>query len=226
MKIDIVTIFPQQIESFIQFGIFRIAKEKKVADIKVHDLRKWTTDNHKSVDDKPYGGGAGMVLKVEPIYKAVKSLKKKGSIVIATTAQGEPLKQSILKKLSATVDTHYIFLCGHYEGFDQRILDELVDIEISIGDFVLSGGELPSLVIIDGILRLLPKVLGNSESAVTESFSENLLEYPQYTRPEVFLGMKVPDILLRGNHSQIALWRNNKSREVTQKRRPDIVKSK
>lgn len=224
MKIDIITIFPNQIGPFLEHGIFRIAKEKGVLEITVHDLRSWTTDNHKSVDDKPYGGGAGMVLKIEPLYKAVNSLKKEGTLVIATTAQGEPLKQPLLRKLSDSVDAHYIFLCGHYEGFDQRVLDSIVDMEISIGDYVLSGGELPTLVIVDGILRLLPKVLGNSESAITESFTDNLLEYPQYTRPDEYQGMKVPDVLLRGNHSQIALWRNNKAIEITKKRRPDIVK--
>lgn len=224
MKIDVITIFPEQIESFAKFGIFRIAKEKGVLDFNVHDLRKWTTDKHKSVDDKPYGGGAGMVLKVEPIYNAIEELKTDKSIVIAATPQGTPLSQKYLRELSDNNDVHYIFICGHYEGFDQRILDNYIDIEISIGDYILSGGELASLVIIDGILRLLPNVLGNSQSPVSESFTENMLEYPQYTRPEDFKGLKVPEVLLRGNHSQIALWRDNKARENTLKKRPDIVK--
>ncbi|MBI2357121.1 tRNA (guanosine(37)-N1)-methyltransferase TrmD [Candidatus Dojkabacteria bacterium] len=225
MKIDIITIFPQQIEQFLKFGIFRIAQQKKVVEVEVHDLRKWTNDNHKSVDDKPYGGGAGMVMKIEPIYDAIMELKKENTKVIATTPHGTPLKQSTLRKLSDSSNEHYIFLCGHYEGFDQRILDTLVDINISIGDYILSGGELPTLVIIDGILRLLPGVLGNDQSAISESFTDNTLEYPQYTRPEDFRGMKVPEVLLRGNHSQIAVWRDNKSREITMKKRPDIVKS-
>ncbi|KKR05689.1 MAG: tRNA (guanine-N(1)-)-methyltransferase [candidate division WS6 bacterium GW2011_GWF2_39_15] len=225
MKIDIITIFPQQIEQYTEFGIFRIAKEKKAVDINVHDLRKWTDDNHKTIDDRPFGGGAGMVMKVEPVYKAINELKKKGSIVIATTPQGKPLKQKMLRDLSKEVDCHYIFLCGHYEGFDQRIIDNLVDIEISIGDYVLSGGELPVLTIIDGILRLLPNVLGNEQSSINESFTENTLEYPQYTRPEEFMGWKVPPVLLKGNHSQIALWRDQKAKEITLKKRPDIVKS-
>ncbi|HRI05893.1 MAG TPA: tRNA (guanosine(37)-N1)-methyltransferase TrmD [Candidatus Dojkabacteria bacterium] len=224
MKIDVITIFPEQIESFAKFGIFRIAKEKGVLDFNVHDLRKWTTDKHKSVDDKPYGGGAGMVLKVEPIYNAIEELKTDKSIVIAATPQGTPLSQKYLRELSDNNDAHYIFICGHYEGFDQRILDNYIDVEISIGDYILSGGELASLVIIDGILRLLPNVLGNSQSPVSESFTENMLEYPQYTRPEDFKGLKVPEVLLRGNHSQIALWRDNKARENTLKKRPDIVK--
>lgn len=224
MKIDVVTIFPEQIESFAKFGIFRIAKEKGILDLQVHDLRKWTEDKHRTVDDKPYGGGAGMVLKVEPLYNAIQELKKENSVVIATTPSGTPLSQKYLRKLSDNSDAHYIFICGHYEGFDQRVLDSLVDIEISIGDYVLSGGELASLVIIDGILRLLPNVLGNSLSPISESFTEDMLEYPQYTRPEEFKGMKVPEVLLRGNHSQIALWRDNKARENTLKKRPDIVK--
>ncbi len=224
MKIDIITIFPQQIEEFIKFGIFRIAKEKGAVDIQVHDLREWTKDKHRTVDDKPYGGGAGMVMKVEPLHNAITQLREEGTVVIATTPQGIPLKQKVLKKLSDTKTSHYIIICGHYEGFDQRILDSQVDLEISIGDYVLSGGELPALVIIDGILRLLPNVLGNPESSIQESFSENMLEYPQYTRPEEFLGMKVPEVLLKGNHSQIAIWRNNKAQSITKERRPDIVK--
>lgn len=224
MKIDIVTIFPEQIDTFLKYGIFRIAREKGLVDINTHNLRDWAKDKHKSVDDKPYGGGAGMVLKVEPLYNAVNELKTPNSIVIATTPSGTPLTQPFIKKLSDREIEHYIFICGHYEGFDQRVLDSVVDIEISIGDYVLSGGELPTLVIIDGLLRLTPNVLGNSNSAIEESFTQNLLEYPHYTRPEEFNGMKVPEVLLKGNHSQIALWRNNKALEKTKKLRPDIVK--
>lgn len=221
MKVDIITIFPDQISSFISEGVFRIAKEKGIVDIQVHNLRDWTDDVHKTVDDTPFGGGAGMVLKPEPIFKAVESLKKGNTKVIITTPRGEKLTQKLVKKLSSS-ESHYIILCGHYEGFDQRIHDELVDYEISIGDYVLSGGELPALVVVDSLIRLIPGVLGNDESLLEESFEDGL-EYPQYTRPADFKGLKVPDVLLSGHHENIKKWRKEKSVELTQKRRPDIA---
>lgn len=222
MKFDIVTIFPKQIETFVSEGVFRIAKEKGAVEIEVHDLRKWTKDAHKTVDDTPFGGGAGMVMKIEPIYEAIKELKKEGTKVIITTPRGEKLSQSMLKKLSTDYD-HYIIICGHYEGIDERVHENLADIEISIGDFVLSGGELPSLVLMDGIVRLLDGVLGNANSLSEESFEEGL-EYPQYTKPANFMGWEVPEVLLSGHHGKIEEWRKAKSLQETKKRRPDIVK--
>lgn len=222
MKIDIITIFPEQITSFIKEGIFRIAKEKGLVEINVHNLRDWTDDNHKTVDDHPFGGGAGMVIMPEPVFKAVESLKQKNTKVIITTPRGEKLTQNTVKKLSSS-KSHYIILCGHYEGFDQRIHDALADYEISIGDYVLSGGELPALILVDSMVRLIPGVLGNEESLIEESFEEGL-EYPQYTRPADYKGMKVPDVLLSGHHENIKKWRNEKSKALTQKVRPDIAK--
>lgn len=220
MKIDIITIFPNQINSFVNEGIFRIAKEKGALEINVHDLRKWTDDNHKTVDDKPFGGGAGMVMMVEPVFKAINELKKDNSKVIVTTPRGKRLNQKIVKDLSRQ-DSHYIILCGHYEGLDERIHEHLSDIEISIGDYVLSGGELASLVIVDSMIRLLPGVLGNEESLKEESFEDGL-EYPQYTRPFEFNGWKVPEILISGHHENIKKWRKEKSVEITSKRGNDI----
>lgn len=222
IKFDIVTIFPNQITSFISEGVFRIAKEKDLVEIKVHNLRNWTNDNHKTVDDTPFGGGAGMILKPEPIFKAVEELKTKNSIVVLTTPRGEKLTQPLLKKLSVE-SAHYIIVCGHYEGFDERIHEELANLEISIGDFVLSGGEIPALVIVDGIIRLIPGVLGNESSLLEESFEDGL-EYPQYTRPADFNGLKVPEILLSGHHENIKKWRSQKSLDITKNRRPDIAK--
>jgi len=208
MKFDIITIFPEIIEEYINKGIVSIAREKGLVEINVHNLRDWTEDNHKTVDDTPCGGGPGMVLKVEPIYRAIQDLKKENTIVAITTPKGEKLVQSKLKDFSTKSDLHMIILCGRYEGFDQRIHDNLVDYEFSIGDYVLSGGELASLVLVDGITRLLPGVLGNEESLNEESFNDGeTLDYPQYTRPIEFNGWKVPDVLLSGNHEEIKKWR-------------------
>jgi len=223
MKVDIVTIFPNQIAAFLREGVFRIAQEKRAIDIVVHDLRKWTNDKHKTVDDTPFGGGAGMVMKIEPVYRAIGELKKDGTIVIAMTPRGERLNQKTLLKMSSSI-THYIILCGHYEGMDERIHENLVDIDISIGDYILSGGELPALVLVDGMVRLIPGVLGNKNSSKEESFTENFLEYPQYTKPADFNGLKVPDILLSGDHKKIKDWRKEMSLKITEERRADLVK--
>ena len=210
MKFDILTIFPEIIEEYINKGIVSIAKEKGLVEINVHNLRNWTEDNHKTVDDTPCGGGPGMVLKVEPIYRAKQDLKKENTIVAITTPKGEKLVQSKLKDFSTKSDLHMIILCGRYEGFDQRIHDNLVDYEFSIGDYVLSGGELASLVLVDGITRLLPGVLGNEESLSDESFNDGeTFDYPQYTRPIEFNGWKVPEILLSGDHEKIRQWRES-----------------
>ncbi len=209
MKFDIITIFPEIVEEYINKGIVSIAREKGLVEINIHNLRDWTTDNHKTVDDTPCGGGPGMVLKVEPIYRAIQDLKKENTIVAITTPKGKKLVQSDLKEFSLKSDLHMIILCGRYEGFDQRIHDNLVDYEFSIGDYVLSGGELASLVLVDGVTRLLPGVLGNEESLSEESFNDGTtFDYPQYTRPIDFNGWKVPDVLISGNHQEIKKWRD------------------
>lgn len=210
MNIDIITIFPKQIQNFISEGIFRIASTKDT-QINVHDLRKWTTDKHKSVDDRPFGGGAGMVMKIEPIYKSLKEIKTKDSFTILTSPKGKKLTSSHSKNLAQK--DHLIIICGHYEGVDERVREHLVDEEISIGDYVLSGGELPALVIIDSVVRHIPGVLGNPNSLSEESFEEGIdVEYPQYTRPADFRGWKVPEVLVSGDHSKIKKWRKAKTK--------------
>ena len=214
MKFDIITIFPNIVEEYINTGIVNNALKKGLVEINVHDLRKWTNDKHKTVDDTPYGGGPGMIMKVEPIYKAIKELKKENTIVAITTPKGETLTQTKLEKLSAKKDLHMIILCGRYEGFDQRIHDNLVDYEFSIGNYVLSGGELPALVLIDGVARLIQGVLGNEQSLENESFTDGKLEYPQYTKPEVFNDWKVPKVLLSGNHKEIEKYRQKSQKMI------------
>lgn len=227
MRFDVITIFPEQIKDFIQHGIYRIATSSDKAQIHVHDLRDWTDDRHRTVDDRPYGGGAGMVLKVEPVYKALKDIRQDDGIVILPTPRGKKLDQPLVRDLFGMTEqsvNQMIFLCGHYEGFDERIHQHLVDMEISIGDYVLSGGELPALAILDSILRLIPGVLGNDESALDESFEDGQLEYPQYTRPEEFEGWKVPEVLLSGDHKKIREWKETRSAEETKLKRPDLIK--
>lgn len=214
MKFDIITIFPNIVTEYINTGIVNNALKKGLVEINVHDLRKWTTDNHKTVDDTPYGGGPGMIMKIEPIYKAIQELKKENTIVAITTPKGEKIVQNKLQEFSLKKDLHMIVLCGRYEGFDQRIHDNLVNYEFSIGEYVLSGGELPALVLVDGITRLLPGVLGNEESLKEESFNDGNLEYPQYTKPEEFNGWKVPEILLSGNHKEIENYRQRSKKSV------------
>lgn len=209
-KFDIITIFPEIIEEYINKGIVSIAKEKGVVEINVHNLRNWTTDSHKTVDDTPCGGGPGMIMKIEPIYAAIQELKREHTVVAITTPKGHKIEQKDFQNFSEKKDLHMIILCGRYEGFDQRIHDNLVDYEFSIGDYVLSGGELASLVLVDGITRLLPGVLGNEASLVEESFNDGAtLDYPQYTRPIDFNGWKIPDVLLSGDHKKIEKWRES-----------------
>lgn len=210
MKFDIITIFPEVVEAYISCGILNIAKEKGLVEIQVHNLRKWTDDNHKTVDDTPCGGGPGMIMKIEPIYKAIQELKNENTIVAITTPKGKKVVQEDLRKFSLKKDLHMIILCGRYEGFDQRIHEHLVDFEFSIGDYVLSGGELPAMVLVDGITRLLEGVLGNEESLTDETFNtDGKLDFPQYTRPVEFNGWKVPDVLLSGDHKKIREWRES-----------------
>lgn len=185
------------------------------------DLRGYTHDAHRTVDDKPYGGGPGMLMKVEPLFEAVESLRTDGAKVILTSPQGEPFKQKAAHELAA--ESHLIFICGHYEGVDERVRQALVDRELSIGDYVLTSGNLPAMVMVDAIVRLLPGVLGSPESSVSESFADGLLEYPQFTRPPEFRGMKVPDVLVSGNHAKIAEWRLDQARRKTMAVRPDLL---
>jgi tRNA (guanine37-N1)-methyltransferase len=200
--------------------MLRIAREKGLAEIRMRNLRDWAPGKHRVTDEPPYGGGAGMVLKVEPIANALDELRGPDSRVILLSAQGARFDQAAARRLSG--EKHLIMLSGHYEGVDQRVADHLVDEEISLGDYVLTNGTLSALVVADAVVRLLPGVLGDEQSAVDESFSHGLLEYPHYTRPAEFRGWKVPDILLSGNHAAIEAWRREQARERTRQRRPDL----
>lgn len=221
MEINIVTLFPMMFKGPFDESIVKRAQEKGLVEIKIHDLRQWGLDQRKTVDDRPYGGGVGMVMMVEPIYNALKEIKKPNSKVILLTPQGKLFNQEKATNLSK--EENIILICGHYEGFDERIR-ELVDEEISIGDFVLTGGEIPAMIVTDTIVRLIPGVLEKEDATKFESFTQNLLEYPQYTRPEDFKGMKVPEILLSGDHKKIEAWRKEKSLEKTKKKRSDLIK--
>lgn len=222
ITIDIVTLFPQMFNGPLNESIMWRAQDQKLAKINIHDLRQWGMGERKTVDGRPYGGGVGMILMIEPIYNALKSLRKKNSHVIAFTAQGTPLKQKRVEELSKS--KHLILLAGHYEGFDGRILANLVDEEISIGDYVLTGGEIPAMVLTDAVVRLVPGVLAKSDATALESFSDQMgLEHSHYTRPEVFKGWKVPSVLLSGNHKEINQWKKEKSLQLTKKRRPDLI---
>lgn len=213
MKIDIVTLFPEMYAGPFDHSIVKKAREKGIVEINFHNLRNWGKGNYKQVDEKPFGGGAGMVLMIEPIYNCLNEIRTENSRVIAMDAKGETLKQSKVNTLSTA--EHLIILAGHYEGFDHRILEHLCDEVISIGNFVLSGGEIPSMLLVDAIVRLLPGALGNEESPITDSFytDDSTVQYPQYTRPEVFMidgkELKVPDVLLSGHHKNIDEWREN-----------------
>ncbi len=220
MKIDIITIFPEMFEGPLNITILKRAREKGIVEINIHNLRDYTTDKHRSVDDYPYGGGSGMVMRPEPIFRCVRSLKKENTEVILLTPQGEVYNQKIAEELSKK--EHLIFICGRYEGIDERVRN-IVTREISIGDYILSGGELPALVILDSIVRLLQGVVGDSNSLKEESFQEGLLEYPQYTRPRKFEGMEVPEVLLSGNHEKIRRWRRKEALKRTLIRRPDLL---
>lgn len=216
MKIDIVTLFPSMFAGPFDTSMLKKAKDRGLVEINIHDLRNWTSDAHRTTDDRSYGGGPGMVLMIEPIDKALKSLKSENSKVILMSPQGEIFSQN--KARSMAGEKHLILLAGHYEGFDERIVEHLVDEEISIGRFVLTGGELPAMVITDAIVRLLPGVL-EDEASQSESFSDgNSLDFPVYTRPENYNGWKVPEVLLGGNHKQIKQWRTQKAQEKTKSR--------
>jgi len=220
MIIDVLTLFPEMFKPVLSQSILKRAQEKGLVKINLHYLRKWTTDKRGTVDDKPFGGGPGMVLKPEPIFKAVEELRKENSYIILLTPQGRKLDQQLAKELAKK--EHLILICGHYEGVDERVRQYLVDLEVSIGDYVLTCGELPAMVLIDCVVRLIPNVLGNEEANVWESFQNYLLEYPQYTRPANFRGMKVPEVLLSGDHKKIEEWRYKQALERTKHRRPDL----
>jgi tRNA (guanine37-N1)-methyltransferase len=209
-------------EGPLRESILRRAQDKGLVTVAVHDLRTWTHDRHRVVDDVPYGGGAGMVLKPEPVFEAVESLRRgPESLVVALTPQGLPFSQRLASELARL--PHLVLLCGRYEGFDDRIPQGLHALELSIGDFVLSGGEIPALVVLDATIRLIPGVLGDEASAQTDSFSTGLLEHPHYTRPPAFRGMGVPGVLLSGDHAAIARWRRKQALRRTQERRPDLL---
>lgn len=222
MKIDILTLFPEMYNGFLSESIIKRAIEKKLVEVNVYNIRDYSTDPHKKVDDYGFGGGAGMVLMCQPIFDAVDALKKEDTKVILLTPQGMVYKQQIAYDLSK--EKHIILICGHYEGFDERIRG-IVDIELSIGDYVLTGGELPSMVISDSIIRLLDGVI-EKESLSSESFNDNLFDYPQYTKPKIYKGMEVPDILLSGHHENIRKWRIEQSKKKTMMVRPDLMEGK
>lgn len=221
MRIDVVTIFPDMVRSALNFSILKRAQEAGIVEANVHDLRDFAPGVHRSTDDSPYGGGAGMVMRPGPLFDCVESLPRlPESQIVLTTPQGETFTQAKAQELSRC--PHLVLLCGHYEGFDERVREHLVTDEISVGDFVLTGGELPALTIIDAITRLLPSALGSSASAEEDTFSDGLLEYPHYTRPPDFRGWRVPEVLLSGHHAEIAKWRRKEQFRRTQARRPDL----
>lgn len=230
MKIDVLTIFPEFFGVVFDFGIIRRAKLAKIVEINIYDIRSFTTDKHRMTDDRPFGGGDGMVLKPEPIFNAVEKIigttereqYPKGTRVLLLTPQGRVFKQFVAKEF-ADEASHIVLICGRYEGVDERVNDALVTDEISIGDYVLSGGEPAAIIVTDAIVRLLPNALGSETSAVNDSFTENLLDCPHYTQPRDFRGMVVPEVLLNGNHAEIEKWRKAKALEKTQKFRKDLL---
>ncbi len=225
MRIDILTLFPEVCRAPLSESMMKRAQENGALDLRIHNLRDWTTDKHHVVDDAPFGGGQGMVMKAEPIFAAVEELKskvenRKSKIVLMSPA-GRRFDQRMATEFSK--EAHLIIICGHYEGVDHRVIEHLVDAEISIGDYVLTNGAMAAVVLVDAVVRLLPGVLGDEQSAADDSFSVGLLEGPQYTRPSDFRGWKVPDVLLSGNHSVIAAWRKEQALERTRKNRPDLL---
>ena len=230
MQIEIITIFPEYFREAFDYGIIRRARAAELVSIKAHDLRSWTSDKHRMVDDRPFGGGDGMVLKPEPIFAAVESLTGSnrraglaaGKRVALLSPQGKPFTQSLAAEFASC--EQLVLICGRYEGVDERVAEALVTDEISIGDYVLSGGEPAALVVIDATVRLLPGALGSETSTVNESFSDGLLDCPQYTRPPEFEGMRAPEVLLTGHHAEIARWRREAAQEKTKRNRPDLLK--
>ena len=224
MRFDLLTIFPEFFAGPFDFGMIRRAKQQGQIEINVHDLRSFTTDKHHIVDDRPFGGDDGMVLKPEPIFRAVDAIQQTGesTAVVLLSPQGRVFRQAEAQRFASQF-SQLILLCGRYEGVDERVVQHLVTDEISIGDYVLTGGEIPAMVLVDAITRLLPNVLGSETSAVNDSFSTGLLDFPNYTRPASFKGMNVPEILLSGHHARIAKWRRQAALEKTLKMRPDLI---
>ena len=228
MKIDILTLFPEICRAPLSESIMKRAQEKGILELHIHNLRDWTTDKHHVVDDAPFGGGQGMVMKPEPIFAAVESLREKSetrnpkSKTILMSPAGQRFDQQSARQLSQ--ESHLVIVCGHYEGVDHRVIEHLVDLEISIGDYVLTNGAIAAVVIVDAIVRLLPGALGHEQSAVDDTFNADLLEAPHYTRPAEFRGWKVPEVLLSGNHAEIAKWRREHSLKRTRKNRPDLMR--
>ena len=221
MKIDVLTLFPGMFPGPLDESIIKRACESGRLQLGVHDLRDYTHDRHRTVDDRPFGGGPGMLLKPEPLFEAVEALRGEKPRVILTSPAGRPFRQEIARELAG--EKHVLLVCGSYEGFDERVRQSLADDEISIGDYVLTNGALPAMVIVDAVTRLLPGVLGDDESSQDESFSGCLLEYPQYTRPAEFRGMNVPEVLLSGDHAAIEKWRREQATVQTRQRRPDLL---
>ncbi|HOX14695.1 MAG TPA: tRNA (guanosine(37)-N1)-methyltransferase TrmD [Smithellaceae bacterium] len=223
IRFDVLSIFPEMFHSPLNFSLLKKAQEKGLIEIDLHDIRDWAEDKHNMTDDAPYGGGCGMVMKVEPVERALAAVKRAEvqSLVLLMTPQGETFNQKIATRLAE--EKHIIIICGRYEGVDERIREHLADREISIGDYILTGGELSALVVIDAVSRLIPGVLGNDASTTTESFSQGLLEYPQYTRPADYKDWTVPDVLVSGNHAQIERWQRIEAIKRTWLRRPDLL---
>jgi tRNA (guanine37-N1)-methyltransferase len=222
MEIDVLTLFPRVFEGPLEESILKRAQSKGRVTVRVHNLRDFTHDKHRVVDDKPYGGGPGMLMKPEPIFEAVEKFQRADSCVVLMTPQGPALTQARAQEFS--LRPHLVIICGHYEGVDERVREALVDEEVSIGDYVLTNGALAAAVFVDAVVRLLPGVLGDDQSAGDDSFANGLLEGPQYTRPPEFRGMQVPEVLLSGNHEAIAKWRAEWARQRTRERRPDLLK--
>jgi tRNA (guanine37-N1)-methyltransferase len=235
MKIDILTLFPEICRAPLGESMMKRAQENEIVDLGIHNLRDWTTDKHHIVDDAPFGGGQGMVMKPEPIFAAVEELKQKTPNAQRSTSNAELQKPKVIlmspagrrldQKMATDLskESHLIIICGHYEGVDQRVIEYLVDLEISIGDYVLTNGAIAAVVLVDAVVRLLPGVLGHEHSAIDDSFSTGLLEGPQYTRPAEFRGWKIPDVLLSGNHADIAKWRKEQALKRTKQNRPDLL---
>ena len=221
MRIDVITIFPEMLDGFLRASMMKRAIQKGALDLRTVNLRDFATDKHQTTDDRPFGGGPGMVMKPEPLFAAVESIRTPDSRVILMCPQGRVFRQAVARELTGAA--HIIFICGHYEGVDERVREALVTDELSIGDYVLTNGALPAAVVIDAVVRLLPGVLGGEGAAEQESFTNPALEGPQYTRPAEFRGMSVPPVLLNGNHEEIARWRAEQSRVRTQTRRPDLL---
>jgi tRNA (guanine37-N1)-methyltransferase len=221
VRIDIITLFPELCRVPLGESMMGRAQETGALHLRIHNLRDWTSDRHHIVDDAPFGGGQGMVMKPEPIFGAVESLRTEASTVVLMTPQGRRLNQSIAQEFST--GKHLIIICGHYEGVDHRVIEHLVNTEISIGDYVLTNGAIAAVVFVDAIVRLLPGVLGHEQSAMDDSFADGLLEAPQYTRPAEFRGWKVPEVLLSGHHAEIAAWRKREAERRTRENRPDLL---